>query len=151
MVELNVELDTHPNVLKTTMEFVVVNISCFHNAILGRLGITKTSVTISMTHLCMKVYTPDGIGVVRGSQWSARICYLEAIKKINWDDVRINTISQQVDRGEKKETPSLADDVEEIILEESQPEKTVKIGKGLPENLRKEILQVLVEFRIIFA
>lgn len=34
-IELGVDLSTNPDVLKTKMEFVIVNISCFHNAILG--------------------------------------------------------------------------------------------------------------------
>lgn len=70
-VELNIELGSYPNVLKTGMEFVVVNISCVHNVLLGRSGIAKTSVFISMTHLCMKLYTQNGIGVVKGNQKSA--------------------------------------------------------------------------------
>lgn len=68
IVELNVELGSHPNVMKSTMEFIVVNISCVHNTILGRPGITRVGAVISMTHLCMKFYTPDGIGVMRGNQ-----------------------------------------------------------------------------------
>lgn len=40
-VKLNVKLGMYLDVLKTTMEFVVVNISCIHNPILGRPGITK--------------------------------------------------------------------------------------------------------------
>lgn len=82
-VELSVELGSPPNVFNSMMEFVVVNISCVHNAILGRPGITRAGAVISMAHLCMKFYTPNGIGVVRGNQWSARRCYLEVIKKIN--------------------------------------------------------------------
>lgn len=38
--------------LKT--EFMVIDISCVHNTILGRLSIAKTKAIISMTHLSMK-------------------------------------------------------------------------------------------------
>lgn len=87
------ELGTHRNVLKTPMGFVVVNISCVLNTILGRPGIAKTGAVISMMHLCMKLYTSNGIGVVRSSQKSERKCYLEAFKRTNREDMRINTIS----------------------------------------------------------
>lgn len=93
IVEFEVELGTPPNVLKITMEFMIVNISCVHNAILRRLGIAKTRAIISMTHLSMKFYTPNGVGVVKGNKKSAQKCYLEVTKRINREDARINTIS----------------------------------------------------------
>lgn len=67
-VELNVEIETSPNVLRTNMEFMVVNIPYVHNVILRTMGITKARAIISMTHLYMKFYTPDGIGIVRDNK-----------------------------------------------------------------------------------
>ncbi|XP_031120287.1 uncharacterized protein LOC116023427 [Ipomoea triloba] len=72
IISLNVEMGTHPNVLKTTMDFVVVKLKCVHNAILGRPGITQAAAVISMSHLCLKFHTPNGIGVLRGDQRVAR-------------------------------------------------------------------------------
>lgn len=77
-------------------------------------------------------YTPDGIRVVRGNQKSTRKCYLEAIKMINWENGRINTISQKVEKGEKKERSILADEFEEIVLDQSLPNRKIRIGTGLP-------------------
>ncbi|VFQ96735.1 unnamed protein product [Cuscuta campestris] len=75
------ELGTGDKVMQKEMSFVVVNIKCVHNAILGRPGINKVRGIISMAHLCMKFYTPGGIGQVRGDQKKARSLYLEAVKK----------------------------------------------------------------------
>lgn len=55
--KLDVKLRTPPNVLRTKVEFMVVNISCMHNVILGQQGNFKTRTIISMTHLSMK-FTP---------------------------------------------------------------------------------------------
>ncbi|VFQ96728.1 unnamed protein product [Cuscuta campestris] len=63
---LTVELDTGDKVVQKQMRFVVVNIKCVHNAILGRPGINKVRGIISMAHLCMTFYTLGGIGQVRG-------------------------------------------------------------------------------------
>ncbi|VFQ83318.1 unnamed protein product [Cuscuta campestris] len=59
---LTCELGTGDQVVQKQMRFVVVNIKCVHNAILSRPGINKVRGVISMAHLCMKFYTPGGIG-----------------------------------------------------------------------------------------
>ncbi|VFQ67130.1 unnamed protein product [Cuscuta campestris] len=59
---LTVELGTGDKVVQKQMRFVVVNIKCVHNAIVGRPVINKVRGIISMAHLCMKFYTPGGIG-----------------------------------------------------------------------------------------
>lgn len=49
------------------MKFVIVNISFINNAIFGCPRIAMTGAVISMTHLCMKFYTPNDIEVVRAN------------------------------------------------------------------------------------
>ncbi|XP_031116497.1 uncharacterized protein LOC116020154 [Ipomoea triloba] len=151
VISLNVELRTQPNVLMTTMEFVVVKLKCIHNAILGRPGISQAAAVISMNHLCMKLHTPNGIGVVRGDQRAARQCYVHAVKQSDREDARIHTISQQVDQGEVKEKPQPASKVEEIMLNPSRPERVVKIDRNLLAGLREDIIKVLQKFKNIFA
>ncbi|XP_019178847.1 PREDICTED: uncharacterized protein LOC109173987 [Ipomoea nil] len=70
-----VEPRTPPKSVKTEMEFVVVNLHCVHNVILGRPAI------ISMHHLCMKFPTPAGVGVLRGDVQSTRKCYTRAVSR----------------------------------------------------------------------
>ncbi|XP_031106926.1 uncharacterized protein LOC116011573 [Ipomoea triloba] len=151
VISLNVELGSQPNVLKTTIDFVVVKLKCVHNAILGRPGITRAAAVISMNHLCMKFHTPNGIGVVRGDQRAARQCYVRAVKQSDREEGRIHTISQQVDRGEEREKPQPASELEEIVLDSDQPERVVKIGRGLPTDLREDIIGVLQKYKDIFA
>ncbi|XP_019200059.1 PREDICTED: uncharacterized protein LOC109193660 [Ipomoea nil] len=91
-IVLPVELRSPPKSVKTEMEFVVVNLHCVHNVILGRPTIMKVGGIISMSHLCMKFPTPARVGVLRGDAQSARKCYTRAV---NWRDAgssRVNTI-----------------------------------------------------------
>ncbi|XP_031108414.1 uncharacterized protein LOC116012880 [Ipomoea triloba] len=73
MVVLPVEVGVYPKILKVEMEFIVVNLACVHNVILGRPGIAQMKAIISMPHLCMKFPTPEGVGMVRGDPRSARL------------------------------------------------------------------------------
>ncbi|XP_019171367.1 PREDICTED: uncharacterized protein LOC109166924 [Ipomoea nil] len=60
-INLPVEIGIPPRSIKTQMEFVVVDLHCVHNAILGRLAIMRIGGIISMPHLCMKFPTQGGV------------------------------------------------------------------------------------------
>lgn len=89
--------------------------------------------------------------MVRGNKKSARKCYLEVLKKINREDARIHTISQQVNKGDAKQCPSPTDETEEIVIDLEKLERTIKIGGGLPTQLRDEVVHILNSFKILFA
>ncbi|VFQ87640.1 unnamed protein product [Cuscuta campestris] len=144
---LTCELGIGEQVVQKQMRFVVVNIKCVHNAILGRPGINKVRGVISMAHLCMKFYTPGGIGKVRGDQKKARHFYLEAVKKMTKAFERVTLVSQEEDRSKLEP----GDETEQIVLREAFPERMVRIGKDLPGGLRDEIISVLREYADIFA
>ncbi|VFQ70916.1 unnamed protein product [Cuscuta campestris] len=144
---LTCELGMGDKVIQKQMRFVVVNIKCVHNAILGRPGINKVRGIISMAHLCMKFYTPGGIGQVRGDEKKARSCYLEAVKKMTKAFERVTLVSQEEDRSKLEP----GDETEQIVLQEAFPEKMVRIGRNLPRGLREEIISVLREYADIFS
>ncbi|VFQ79160.1 unnamed protein product [Cuscuta campestris] len=58
-IVLPVELGSGEKTVWKKMRFIVVDIKCVHNAILGRPGINKVGAVISMPHLCMKFHTPE--------------------------------------------------------------------------------------------
>ncbi|VFQ68918.1 unnamed protein product [Cuscuta campestris] len=58
-IVLPVELGSGEKTVWKKMRFIVVDIKCVHNAILGRPDINKVGAVISMPHLCMKFHTPD--------------------------------------------------------------------------------------------
>ncbi|VFQ68976.1 unnamed protein product [Cuscuta campestris] len=150
-ITLPVTLGSGNRTVTKQMRFVVVDIKCVHNAILGRPGINQVMAIISMAHLCMKFYTPCGIGEERGDQKNARSCYLEAVKKMTRQFEQIELVSQQVDKGEEKARIEPDANTEEIQIDASNPERKVKIGADLQEELRTEIVQVLTRYKSLFA
>ncbi|VFQ86437.1 unnamed protein product [Cuscuta campestris] len=99
-IVLPVELGSGEKTVWKKMRFIVVDIKCVHNAILGRPGINKVGAVISMPHLCMKFHTPGGVGEVKGDQRNARECYARAVKKMTRG---VNVISQEITKGETRE------------------------------------------------
>ncbi|VFQ79071.1 unnamed protein product [Cuscuta campestris] len=61
-IVLPVELGSGEKTVWKKMWFIVVDIKCVHNAILGRPGINKFGAVISMPYLCMKFHTPGDVG-----------------------------------------------------------------------------------------
>ncbi|VFR02030.1 unnamed protein product [Cuscuta campestris] len=150
-ITLPVTLGSGNRTVTKQMRFVVVDIKCVHNAILGRPGINQVRAIISMAHLCMKFYTPNGIGEERGDQKNARSCYLEAVKKMTRQFEEIELVSQQVDKDEEKARIEPDANTEEIQIDASNPERKVKIGADLQEELRTQIVQVLTRYKSLFA
>ncbi|VFQ71079.1 unnamed protein product [Cuscuta campestris] len=96
-ITLPVTLGSGNRTVTKQMRFVVVDIKCVHNAILGRPGIN------------------------------------------------------QVDKGEEKARIEPDANTEEIQIDASNPERKVKIGADLQEELRTEIVQVLTRYKSLFA
>lgn len=51
-IMLPIEVGVEPVVKCVSMDFVVVKLTCYHNLILGRLGIANIGGLILMEHLC---------------------------------------------------------------------------------------------------
>ena len=51
-----------------------------YNAILGRPTLVAMRAVTSIYHLCLKFPTPGGVGVIRGNQYEARMCYTMSVK-----------------------------------------------------------------------
>ncbi|VFQ64995.1 unnamed protein product [Cuscuta campestris] len=147
-IVLPVELGSGEKTVWKRMRFIVVDIKCVHNAILGRPGINKVGAVISMPHLCMKFHTPGGVGEVKGDQRNARECYARAVKKMTKG---VNVISQEITKGETREKLEPEAETVEIELHPGDSSRTVRIGANLPEDLKAEITRVLQEYAGIFA
>jgi hypothetical protein len=62
------------------VKFLVVEECSTYNVILGRPALNELGAITSTPHLCMKFPTDGGVGVVRGDQKSARLCYNTTLK-----------------------------------------------------------------------
>ncbi|VFR00364.1 unnamed protein product [Cuscuta campestris] len=139
-IVLSVELGSGEKTVWKKMRFIVVDIKCVHNAILGRPGINKVGAVISMPHLCMKFHTPGGVGEVKGDQRNVRECYARAVKKMTKG---VNVISQEITKGETREKLEPEAETVEIELHPGDSSIMVRIGANLPEDLKAEITRVL--------
>ncbi|VFQ87976.1 unnamed protein product, partial [Cuscuta campestris] len=147
-IVLPVELGSGEKTVWKKVRFIVVDIKCVHNAILGRPGINKVGAVISMPHLCMKFHTPGGVGKVKGDQRNARECYARAVKKMTRG---VNVISQEITKGETREKLEPEAETVEIELHPSDSSRMVRIGANLPKDLKEQITRVLQEYAGIFA
>ncbi|VFQ76157.1 unnamed protein product [Cuscuta campestris] len=147
-IVLPIELGSGEKIVWKKMQFIVVDIKCVHNAILGRPGINKVGAVISMPHLCMKFHTPGGVSEVKGDQRNARECYARAVKKMTKG---VNVISQEITKGETREKLEPEAETVEIELYPGDSSRMVRIGANLPEDLKEQITRVLQEYAGIFA
>ncbi|VFQ69153.1 unnamed protein product [Cuscuta campestris] len=119
-IKLDIIIGEHPKVRHMRMDFVVADIKCAHNAILGRPGLEDLGGALSLEHLCLKFRTPEGVGKVLGDQPAAKKAYLSACKKIDKENLNIQTIGHVLEDKEKKEEdrerPKPAVEMEEVVL-----------------------------------
>ncbi|KAK1557267.1 hypothetical protein Q3G72_021359 [Acer saccharum] len=117
---------------------------------------------VTSTHaLKIKFPTEFGVGELRGSQEMARRANLSIFKdKAGMETLNIFEVDMEVQEdnpenfeldprdktSREKEEPT-----ESIILDETEPDKTVKIGARLTEQVKKDVMNLLKEYRGIFA
>ncbi|VFQ97264.1 unnamed protein product [Cuscuta campestris] len=120
-IVLPVELGSGEKTVWKKMWFIVVDIKCVHNAILGRPERRPEE-------------CPE--------------CYARAVKKMTKG---VNVISQEITKGETREKLEPEAETVEIELHPGDSLRMVKIGANLPEGLKAEITRVLQEYAGIFA
>ncbi|XP_019189993.1 PREDICTED: uncharacterized protein LOC109184447 [Ipomoea nil] len=151
-ISLDVEIGTSPHLKKWRVEFVVVKFSCAHNMILGRPALEDLKCVISMEHLCLKFPTPNGVGAARGDQRVSRSCYLRACRQMGKKDLRVHIIAEKALRdetGRPRAEPIV--ESEEVVLDLNRPDRVVKVGVGLPDELRARIIDTIRSYKEIFA
>lgn len=66
-IRLPTEIGEYHNLRKIDLDFLVVDVDCVQNIILGRPALEDLGAIISMEHLAMKFHTPSGIGIARSN------------------------------------------------------------------------------------
>ncbi|VFQ77367.1 unnamed protein product [Cuscuta campestris] len=130
-IVLPVELGSGEKTVWKKMRFIVVDIKCVHNAILGRPGINRVGAVISMPHLCMKFHTPGGVDEVKGDQRNARECYARALKKMTKG---VNVISQEITKGETR--GKLEPEAETVEIELHPGDSSRMVSLNHPADMR---------------
>ncbi|XP_019190603.1 PREDICTED: uncharacterized protein LOC109185061 [Ipomoea nil] len=136
-ITLPVEIGSYPDVQKLNMKFIVVNLACSHNAILGRPGLEDLGALISIEHLCLKFRTPSGIGTVRCDRRFARDCYLQACRGMGKREMQVHEITERPPKKAMIPLPEPVVELEEVEIDPNQSNRRVRIGVGLPEEVRE--------------
>ncbi|KAK0573961.1 hypothetical protein LWI29_016278 [Acer saccharum] len=161
-MKLPVRFGTAPCRRTILLDFVVVDIHNWpYNALLGRPFLNKARAVTSTHALKIKFLTELGVGELKGSQEMARRTNLSIFK----DKARMETLSIfEVDKEVQEDNPKTfeldprdetsrekEEPTESIVLNEAEPDKTVKIGARLTERVKKDVTNLLREYKEIFA
>ena len=125
------------------MNFLVVDCLSSYNAIIGRPTLNSWKAVTSIYHLSIKFPTEHGVGQVQGDQLVARECYLAMLVM----DEQVQTMNIEEKRIVAKPTEAL----ENIPLDESNPERCTRVGADLEEKNKKDLVQFLKKNIDVFA
>ncbi|XP_019172655.1 PREDICTED: uncharacterized protein LOC109168055 [Ipomoea nil] len=128
---LPVEIGNYPDVQKLDMKFIVVDLTCSHNAILSRPGLEDLGALISIEHLCLKFHTSSGVGTVRYDRRVARDCYLQACRGMGKREMQVHEITERPPKKTMPPCPEPVVELEEVEIDPERPERRVRIGVGL--------------------
>ena len=155
---------------KNTIEFIVVQAPSSYNVLLGRPSLNKMRAVISTEHLRMKFPTPQGVGLVRTNQKTARQCYAVRLEATKEDERKRKVRTPKTDDSAKEvvdpevlnyEVEDFSDEVEaqrpkpmgdlEVVQLGDNAEKTVQINMLLHEAEKAELIQLLKASSEVFA
>ncbi|CAL9019077.1 unnamed protein product [Prunus brigantina] len=156
-IHLPISIGAAPQRRTITTPFLIIDCPTAYNVILGRPAMAQMKVFISTHMLLLKFPTPYGTGTVRGDQLGARSCYASAVKSTNRqhrgealavtqapappragterpEDPREESVTQQAEPVE---------DLELVTLDEDIPDRQVRIGTSLSQELRSDLIAFL--------
>ena len=119
-ITLSVVVGDYPQQIAKDVTVLVVDCSSAYNAILGRPTLNSWKAVTSTYHLMIKFPTDYGVGELRGNQMAARECY---VAMMEMDDHL-----QAMNIEEHRTTTKLVEKLEEVFLDDSNHERTTKIG-----------------------
>ena len=120
VVTLTITMGDYPQQITKDVTFLVVDYSSVYNAILGRPTFNSWKAVTSTYHLMIKFPTNYGVGKLCGNQVVARECY---IAMLEMDDHQ-----QTMCIGEQRAVVEPIEELEEVTLNDSRPERTTRIG-----------------------
>ena len=98
---------------------------------------------MSTYHLSVKFPTENGVGEVQGDQLAARECYLAMLA--------MDEQAQMMNIEERRVVMEPIEALENISLDEENPEKSTRIGADLEEKIKKDLIRFLRENIDVFA
>ena len=127
-VTLPVVVGSYPQQITKSVNFLVVDCLSSYNVIIGRPTLNSWKAVTSTYHLSVKFPTEYGIRQAQGDQLTAKECYLAMMAL----DEQVQTMSIEERRFVAKPTEVL----EDIPLEEGNPEKFTRTGTSMEEKTK---------------
>ena len=128
-------VDDYPQQIIQDVTFVVVDCSSAYNDILGRPTLNSWKAATSTYHLMIKFPTEYGIGELQGDQVVVRECYITMLE--------IEDHQQTVCIGEQRTTAEPVEELEEVVLDESRPGRTTRMGTLASPMIRQDLADFL--------
>ena len=142
-VTLSVMVGDYPQQITKNVTFLVVDCSSTYNAILERPTLNSWKAVTLTYHLMIKFPTDYEIGELHGSQMAARECYVAMMEME--DQVQALSIEKH------RTVTEPVEELEEIPLDSSNPDRTTKIGTLANPTIRQELITFLRDNRDVFA
>ena len=121
----------------------MVDYSSVYNGILGRPTLNLWKAATSTYHLTIKFPTEYGIGELRGNQVAAHECYISMLE--------MEDHQQTMCIEEQQTTAELVEEWEEIVLDESRPGWTTRMGTLASPMIRQDLASFLRMNQDVFA
>ena len=140
---LSVVMGAYSRQITKDVNFLVVDCSSSYNAIIGRPTLNSWKAVTSTYHLSVKFPTEHGVRQVQGDQLAARECFLAILAM----DEQVQTLNIK----EKRIVAEPTEMLENIPLDESNPERCTRVGADLEEKNKKDLVQFLKKNIDVFA
>ena len=142
-VTLTVTVGDYPQQITKEVTFLVVDCLSAYNTILGQPTLNSWKAVTSTYHLMIKFPTNCGVGELHGNQVAAQECY---IAMLEMDD------QQQTMCIEGRRTiVEPVEELEEIILDDSRPEQTTRVGTLASWPVHQKLTTFLKDNQDVFA
>ena len=145
VVELPVIVESKPFEKTVMLDFVVVEERSPYQIILGGPFIRVSQCVISTHYLALQYRVNGVVGVVKGDQRMAGSCYTTAAK----ETLQVTVLDNQGDSKKGRHEP--AEKLKKVLVSKDDPSRVVRIGLGLGEAIKDELVKCLQSYADIFA
>ena len=143
VITLLVTVGDYPQQILQDVTFLVINCSSTYNGILGRPTLNSWKAATSTYHLMIKFPMEYGIGELRGDQVAARECYIAMLE--------MEDHQQTMCIREQRTMAEPVKELEEVILDESRPGRTTRMGTLANPTIRQDLAGFLRMNQDVFA
>ncbi|XP_065620089.1 uncharacterized protein LOC136063514 [Quercus suber] len=142
-ITLFVTVGNYPQQITKDVTFLVVDCSSAYNAILGQPTLNSWKAATSAYHLMIKFPTDYRVGELSENQMATRECYVAMMK--------MKDHLQAMSIEEHQSTMEPIEQLEEILLDASAPDRTTKIGTFASPVVRQALTAFLKKNQDVFA